>query len=275
MPITRKKPQNLLLCSNGILDDPGFLERVKPWMTELFGLKPGKTKKILYVPFALNSPNRHGDEARQALLPLGIEVITAQMEDAPVKLLNQVEGIIVGGGNTYKLHEKLQRSKLGEEIRKRVEAGMPYMGVSAGAVLACPSIQTTSDAAPHPPSNDPYHGLGLVRFQIAPHYTSNVEKNMRLLSHADRQNLPVIGLRDDTALRIRGNRIELLGTDKAVLLKPDRERIALAQQLRFRDAEDAGHDQLYALYESASSPPECEPSVIQAALPRADKKRAR
>jgi len=275
MPVARKKPQNLLLCSNGILDEPSFLERAKPWITELFGLEHGKTKKILYVPFALNNPTRHGEEARQALLPLGIEVITARLEDDPVELLDQVEGIIVGGGNTYKLHEKLQRSNhLGEEIRKRVEAGMPYMGISAGAVLACPSIKTTSDPAPPTSSDHPYPGLRLVNFQIAPHYRDDAGENMWLLHHADNHNVPIIGLQNDTALRIRGNRVELLGTDKASFLQPDRQRMALAQQLRFMDSEEL-RDRLGALYENASSPPECETSVIQAALPRADKKRTR
>ena len=53
-------------------------------------------------------------------------------------------------------------------VRKRVLEGMPYLGVSAGANVACPSMMTTNDMPIClPPS---FESFGLVPFQINPHY---------------------------------------------------------------------------------------------------------
>ena len=53
-----------------------------------------------------------------------------------------------------------------EPVRRRVLAGTPYVGWSAGANVACPTMQTTNDM----PVVDPlgFDTFGLVPFQINP-----------------------------------------------------------------------------------------------------------
>ena len=50
-----------------------------------------------------------------------------------------------GGGNTFLLTKKLHENGLIDVVRSRVLGGMPYMGVSAGSNVACPTMQTTND----------------------------------------------------------------------------------------------------------------------------------
>ena len=59
--------------------------------------------------------------------------------------------------------------KLLEIIRKKVlDDGIPYAGVSAGANVACPTMQTTNDM---PIDLVPsYETFNIVPFQINPHY---------------------------------------------------------------------------------------------------------
>ncbi len=51
-------------------------------------------------------------------------------------VLEQASGIIIGGGNTAAYQRLYAASPLGEQIRSRYQAGIPYLGISAGALIA-------------------------------------------------------------------------------------------------------------------------------------------
>ena len=73
-----------------------------------------------------------------------------------------------GGGNTFHLLRECRLRGLLGVMRARVREGKTrYLGWSAGANLACPTIKTTNDM----PIVDPgsLDALGLVPFQINPH----------------------------------------------------------------------------------------------------------
>lgn len=60
-------------------------------------------------------------------------------------LLEQADGIFIGGGETFVLLGELHRSGQLAMIRARVAAGVPYAGSSAGANVAGQLIGTTND----------------------------------------------------------------------------------------------------------------------------------
>jgi dipeptidase E len=116
-------------------------------------------------------------------------------------------------------------------IRERVGGGVPYVGWSAGANVACPTIRTTNDMPiVEPPTLD---ALDLIPFQINPHYTdANIEGHMgetrdeRLTEfvHAN-PGVRVIGIRESTMLRVEGEEITLVGGRPArVFLKGEEPR---------------------------------------------------
>ena len=101
---------------------------------------------------------------------------------------------------------------------------MPYLGVSAGTNVACPTIQTTNDMPiTTPPS---LAALGLVPFQVNAHYFSGnnfvkrgdefVEhfgetRDERLREFHEMNATPVVGLMEGGSLWCEAGAIHLAG----------------------------------------------------------------
>ena len=83
--------------------------------------------------------------------------------------LAEADLVLVGGGNSFQLLRECRTRGLLKSIARRVREGKSrYLGWSAGANLACPTIKTTNDM----PIVDPggLDALGLIAFQLNPHY---------------------------------------------------------------------------------------------------------
>src|SRR5216684_4032914 len=96
-------------------------------------------------------------------------------------------------------------------------SGTRSIGSSAGSIVACPSLKTTKDMpVVEPPS---FEALGLVDFQISPHYLDPdpLSKHMgetqeqRIQQFLEENELPVVGLREGSFLRVEGGSTVLKG----------------------------------------------------------------
>lgn len=84
------------------------------------------------------------------------------------KWLGSVDGIFVGGGETFGLLRELNETGQLELIRQRVLAGMPYGGSSAGGNMTGQVIGTTND---FPVTDIPSRrALGVLPVVINPHH---------------------------------------------------------------------------------------------------------
>ncbi|HYG53997.1 MAG TPA: dipeptidase PepE [Burkholderiales bacterium] len=201
---------DLLLLSNSRTPG-GYLTDYLPAIRELAGDAP----RAAFIPFAGVTISWEEYHARvQAALPFKVE---------SYEHVDEADLVIVGGGNTFHLLHHVRKRGLLEMIRKRVLSGeAKYLGWSAGANLACPTIKTTNDM----PVIDPggLEALGLVRFQINPHYTNAIppghqgETRDQRLEEFVRVNpdLPVIGLPEGDYLRIAKSSARLLGPHPAM-----------------------------------------------------------
>ncbi len=218
---------NLLLLSTGFR---GFANKV----SEVYDVSPENPKTILYVAYAVKDEEHAADRWAQALAPLGINIIPAHSVKDPAKVLDKVDGVFVSGGNTFRLVDRLQKTGLGKAIARKVKKGMPYMGSSAGTNVACPTIMTTNDMPIVAPKS--FDAMGLVPFQINAHYFegdfyyddsdgkrvpyAGETRTDRLVQYHEENTTPIVGLREGSALLIRGNTIELLGGKPAKVFKP-------------------------------------------------------
>ncbi len=88
----------------------------------------------------------------------------------PVAAIENAEIVIVGGGNTFQLLKQCRERGLLAPITDVVKRGALYIGRSAGANRACPTIRPTNDM----PIVDPqgFDALTLFPRQINPHFTT-------------------------------------------------------------------------------------------------------
>jgi dipeptidase E len=87
---------------------------------------------------------------------------------------------------------------------------MPYLGSSAGSVIAAPTLKTTNDMPIVQPRG--FDSLGLVPFQINAHYFDadpasthmGETREERLLQYLEENETPVVGLREGAWIRVEG-----------------------------------------------------------------------
>lgn len=124
--------------------------------------------------------------------------------------LNTVDAVYVCGGHTFVLLGALQSNGTGEVLTARVRAGLPYVGLSAGSVVAGPNIEPVSplDAPADAPGVTDYTGLGLVDTVVIPHADGALPQFPRAVidevvrTYEDR--FPLTRVNDDQALLVEG-----------------------------------------------------------------------
>jgi dipeptidase E len=158
---------NALLLSNSTMPGTPFFTWPRPWIKQFLG---ESDKRLVFIPYAAVtiSHAEYTNKVKEAFAELGYSLFGINDAGDKEQMFAEAEGIVVGGGNTFALLNGLYEHGYLELISERVKSGVPYIGWSAGANLACPTIMTTNDMpVVRPPSFD---ALGLVPFQINPHY---------------------------------------------------------------------------------------------------------
>lgn len=208
-------PTRLLLISNSTLHGGGYLDHAAAEIGEFLGTQ---VERVLFVPFALRDRAGYARQARERLSKMGYAVESVEEGSSPAEAVAAAEAIFIGGGNTFRLLDALQRSGLLTAIRERVRAGAPYIGSSAGSIVACPTLQTTKDMPIVKPQS--FEALGLVEFQISPHFLDpdpssthmGETQEERIVQYLEENDRPVAGLREGAMLRIEPGSLLLKGS---------------------------------------------------------------
>lgn len=207
----------LLLGSGGFRTD----EMRAPWFAAV-GRHLRGVRTVTFLPYALADHDGYVEWMQD--WHAGREVVGLHIAPDPVQALREAESISVGGGNSFRLTRTLYELGLLEVIRERVRAGVPYIGVSAGTNVACPTMCTTNDMPIVEPAS--LDTLALVPFQINPHYHGGsiwVERDGALHEHGgetrddriaefhEENDAPVVGLCEGAWLEVAGSRVQLEG----------------------------------------------------------------
>ena len=221
MPRDEATDVRLLLVSNSTQHGRGYLDHVEGEIQRLLG----PIRRVLFVPFALFDRAGYAAKARARLAAIGYHVDSFDGGGDGLGLVEEAEAIFIGGGNTFRLLKALQDRDLIPAIRGRVFAGVPFIGSSAGSIVACPTLKTTKDMPILQPRS--FDALGLVDFQISPHFLDPdpSSKHMgetqeeRIVTYLEENDAPVVGLREGAFLRVEGGGVVLGGEGGARIFR--------------------------------------------------------
>ena len=209
----------LLLLSNSAQPGRPPLEHALDEIAALVG------PELLFVPYALADHEAYTASIGAALAGAGVTVRGVHAADDPVAAVADAPAVFVGGGNSFRLLSALQRLGLVDAIREAVRGGRPYLGASAGTNMACPTLRTTNDMPIVQPAG--FDTLGLIPFQINPHYLDpdpssthmGETREKRITEFLECNDVPVLGLREGSWLRVSGDAATLGGRRPARLFQ--------------------------------------------------------
>jgi len=136
--------------------------------------------------------------------------------------------VYIPGGNTFLLNHRLHISNIMEYLRKKVLAGLPLIGFSAGTVLCGPNILTSQDI--NTVESPYFSGLNATPFNFSCHYPQ--DEIARLARdewlgeyHVFHEN-PIVMLADRAYLQVDGRKTQLV-RGPAWILRKGQERLEL------------------------------------------------
>ncbi len=210
---------NALLLSNSTMAGEPYLAWARASIVE----RLDGVAEALFIPYAAVdiSYDEYTQRVANGLAPTGTTIRGIHTVEDKGAALQDAQCIIVGGGNTFSLLAACQRESLRQSIWVAMRKGATYIGWSAGANLACPTIKTTNDMPIESVAD--FRGLGLIPFQLNPHYTSATvaghggeSRDQRLRECVLRNpDLPVLGLPEGMYLDVDSGVTSLGGAGEA------------------------------------------------------------
>lgn len=205
-----------LLLSGSKAGDSGYLVHAADWIARFtadLGIDSG-----VFVPFAAVTQSYAAYHGRVAKVfdRLGVRLDAIHKTSDPHAAIANASLIVVGGGNTFALTARLQAENLMIALAERADRAA-YIGWSAGANIAAPSLATTNDMPIVEPAS--FATLGLVPFQINPHYIEGTPAGHHGESRAQRlaeytslnPTRSVVALPEGRALERHGRSLMLRG----------------------------------------------------------------
>ncbi|HSL59577.1 MAG TPA: GNAT family N-acetyltransferase [Acidimicrobiales bacterium] len=151
-----------------------------------------------------------------------LDLATASADDVDERV-GAAEVIVVGGGDPFALLTAIQRTGFDRAVREAVARGTTYVGISAGATTAGPTLAPLVDVSPF----DPPTGLGMGAMAVVP---------VLVLPHDDRPGRRALHARalrrwgrDTSMLALADDEHLIVGDDGWRLVRSDRTALRPAR----------------------------------------------
>lgn len=176
---------------------------------------------IMYIPSNSDGYEPYFQQFQSAFSDLGIKNINAFSADREfsaeqLENLLKSDAIFLSGGNTFYFLDTLKKKGLIEPLQGFVEQRGVLAGMSAGALIMTPNINTAS--IPSFDSDDNLVGLkelsalDLTHFEFSPHYLPLEAIDNELLNYSKTTDNPVIACTEGSGIVIQDEKLSLIGT---------------------------------------------------------------
>jgi len=187
---------NIILTSSGF-SNPEIMKKVEEYFDEKLS-----DKKVAIITTASEDKekNEFAILAYSQFREMGLEnVIFFDIEKQNPRELSDFDIIYVNGGNTYYLLDWTRKSGFDSVVKEFLQKGGLYIGVSAGSIIAGPSIEILNytKGDPNLIGLTDLSAMGLTSSVIEPHYTR--ESEGAVLEYEKESGEEVIRLTDGMA----------------------------------------------------------------------------
>ena len=159
-------------------------------------IPPGSTVGFIPTASEPDDDRWYMEKDREDLKQMNYELVSINITQEPkstiLNKLNAIDALFVAGGNSFYLLQELQKKDLLKELANFAH-NKTYVGSSAGACIACPSIdyaEKLDDKSRAPHLHD-CAAMNIVNFFILPHY-GNKEKYTKLRALVAEDDCPAI-----------------------------------------------------------------------------------
>lgn len=194
--------------------------------------KPAGDLKFAFIPTALNTePGDKGWAIDQlirirdmSVRQLDIVDVSAVPKNIWLPRLEEADIVFVNGGNTTHLMTCFNQSGLTTEMPHLLKDRV-YVGVSAGSYVATPDLRFNSDDV-----KEVLDGLKLVDFGLQVHMNSPkfplAKSEQTVKERVGKMEPPyvVYGLDDQMAVKVNGDKVEIVGEGKYLTFEPGVEQ---------------------------------------------------
>ncbi|QHI38561.1 Peptidase E [Kordia antarctica] len=220
--------KNIIIASTSTVHGSGYLAYLLNKLTSFYK----DTEEILFIPYARPGGITHDEYtavAGKAFEKIGKTVRGIHEFENPVEAIANAKGVFTGGGNTFLLVSQLYQHQVMQPLREAIFNGTPYLGTSAGSNICGLTMQTTNDMPIiYPPS---FKTLGVVSFNINPHYLDPIEgskhmgetRETRIKEFHKFNTLPVVGIREGSWIRVKGEKVTLEGEHSARIFEYEKD----------------------------------------------------
>jgi dipeptidase E len=173
--------------------------------------------RIGYISSSSDPTRRFFIPKQQYYQQYGLDLcLYAELDSAfDAELVDQLfscDAIHLSGGNTFYFLYWLRQRGLVARLRHYAQHSGVLIGISAGAILMTPSIETTliCGDTPYPPLTD-YTGFGLTDFAFVPHIVDTPEQSEQLQFYANTYQRRVYGCHDGDGIIVNDTQIQCFG----------------------------------------------------------------
>ena len=220
-----------LFSTPGDRDIRWIVEACRPYLED----KDNPT--VAYLPLASLYAEKWLEDNEKAFKNLArLEVVNAELmtQKEIEEIIRRAALVYIPGGNTFLLNHRLHVSGVMASLKRKIQAGMPLVGFSAGMIVCGPNIITSKDMntvqTPH------FDGLNVSPFNFVAHYNADVYgQSMHdewLMDYHVFHDNAVLMLNDGAYVKVDGKKTTLVRGDAWVLRKDsEKEKLVVGETI--------------------------------------------